>query len=146
MGQCKRLIGQRRRLRNDGHKHPRADSCTASTPKAASAAGNAPSSIHHLRQCAAKINVSACVVIRGQQRRSHHNVMLRTVHMTGGQRHHLFNDGDRISRCARHAQLDYAVKPLGMAFVAYIVSVHAACLAVFFLWHISHSISISASR
>ena len=48
-------------------------------------------------------------------------------------RHHLFNDGDRISRRARHAQLDYAVKPLGVAFAAYIVSVHAASLAVFFL-------------
>ena len=48
-------------------------------------------------------------------------------------RHHLFNDGDRISRRARHAQLDYAVKPLGVAFAAYIVSVHAARLAVFFL-------------
>ena len=39
MGQCKRLIGQGRRLRNDGYKHPRADSRTAGTPKAASAAG-----------------------------------------------------------------------------------------------------------
>lgn len=53
--------------------------------------------------------------------------------MTGGQRHHLFNDGDRISRCACHAQRNYAIKPSGMAFAAYIVSVHAARLAVFFL-------------
>lgn len=83
VGQCKRLIGQGRRLRNDGHKHPCADSRTASTPKAASAAGNAPSSIHHLRQCAAKINVSACVVVCSQQCRSYHHMMLRTVHMTG---------------------------------------------------------------
>lgn len=133
VGQCKRLIGQGRRLRNDGHKHPCADSRTASTPKAASAAGNAPSSIHHLRQCAAKLNVSACVVVCRQQCRSYHHMMLRTVHMTGGQRHHLFNDGDRISRCACQAQRNDAIKPSGMAFVAYIVSVHAARLAVFFL-------------
>ena len=35
--------------------------------------------------------------------------------------------------CARHAQRNYAIKASGMAFAAYIVSVHAARLAVFFL-------------
>ena len=57
--------------------------------------------------------------------------------MTGGQRHHLFNDGDRISRCACHAQRNDAIKPSGMAFVAYIVSVHAAEIPLSLQFYIS---------
>ena len=71
-------------------------------------------------------------MIRRQQRRSDHHMVLRPVHMAARQRHHPLDNGDRIARGLPQAQLHEAVKPLHMAVATHVVPVYAARLGELF--------------
>ena len=43
-----------------------------------------------------KINVPSCIFVSCQQCSPYHDMMFRPVHMAEGERHHFFNDGNRI--------------------------------------------------
>ena len=96
VGECERLDGQGRGLGNDGDEHAGTDACPARAPEAAGAAGNIPPAVHHLRQCALQVDIAASVFIGGQQRGTHHHMMLRPVHMAKGHSHHFLDDRDGV--------------------------------------------------
>ncbi len=61
-------------------------------PQNPRAARNALPAIFHLCQRSGQINVTARILICCQQRRTDHNVMLRTVHVTERKCHHFVED------------------------------------------------------
>lgn len=94
VGEGKRLDGQGRGLGDDGDEHAGADSRPARAPEAAGAAGNVLAAVHHLHQGVVQVDIASGVFVGGQQRGTHHHVMLRPVHMAKRHGHHFFDDPD----------------------------------------------------
>ena len=133
MGEGKRLHGQGRGFGDDGDEHAGADPRPARAPEAAGAAGNVLAAVHHLHQGVVQVDIASGVFVGGQQRGTHHHVMLRPVHMAKRHGHHLLDDLDGVLGGLVHAQPDDSVQPLGVAVVAHIVPVDAPGLAQFLL-------------
>lgn len=123
------LGGQRRGAGHDGHVLPGADACPAGAPEPASPARHRPAAAGDLPQGRFQVQRPARVFVGGQQRRAHHHVMFRAVHVAERHRHHLPDEGDGIGGAGRQAKPEDAVQPLGVAAVADIVAVDAAGFA-----------------
>ena len=123
------LPGQRRGRCHDGQKLPCADPRPAGAPEAAGPAGDGFAPAVHLPEGALQVQLSAGVFIGGQQRRPHHHMVLRPVHMAEGQVHHPAEDGGGVRGGLGQAKAEDAVHALGMAVIAHIVAVDAAGLA-----------------
>ena len=79
-----------------------------------------------------QIDPAARIPVCRQQGGANHDVMLRSVHMTEGQMHHLFDDRNGILCGFCLAQADDGIEAAGMAVIAYIVPMHTSGLAVLF--------------
>jgi hypothetical protein len=89
--------------------------------------------MHHLNNGGFQVNVSPGILVSGQKSRTHHNMMLRPMHMAKWLFHHLVDYFDRIPGCFLKAQADDNIHASRMALIADIVPVHAARLAIFLL-------------
>lgn len=69
--------------------------------------------------------------IGGEQRRSHHHMVLWPVHIAEGQVHHPAEDSGGVGGSLRQAQAEDGVHALGMAVIANIMAVDAPGLAGF---------------
>ena len=125
--------GQRCGAGHDGHVLPGADARPAGAPESAGPARHSPAAAGDLPQGRFQFQLPARVFVGGRQRRAHHHMVFRAVHMAERHRHHLPDEGDGVGGVGRQAKPEDAVQPLGVAAVADIVTVDAAGLAGLFL-------------
>ena len=118
--------GQRCGAGHDGHVLPGADARPAGAPESAGPARHSPAAAGDLPQGRFQFQLPARVFVGGQQRRAHHHMVFRAVHMAERQVHHPPEDGDRVRGGLGETQAENAVHTLGMAIAAYIVPVDAA--------------------
>lgn len=125
------LPGQGRGCRGDGQELPRADPRPAGAPEAAGPAGDSFAPAVHLPESALQVQLAPGIFIGGEQRRSHHHMVLWPVHMAEGQVHHPAEDSGGVGGSLRQAQAEDGVHALGMAVIANIMAVDAPGLAGF---------------
>ncbi len=128
-----RFVSQWRGLGDDRHEHPSADASTAGAPEPAGSARNALASGHHLVQGFRQVDLAPGVLVGREQGRPHHYMVLGTVHVAEGLRHHLLNDFNGISGRLGEAKPDDGVQSRRVAVVADVVPMDTAGLAAFLL-------------
>ena len=127
------FLGQRGGLGHNGQELARADPRPAGAPKAAGSAGNGLAPAVNLLEGFFQLQRTPGIPVGGKQRRPHHHMVLRTVHMAERQLHHPPHDRHRVGGGFGEAQAKDAVHTLGMAVAADIMSLHTAGLAGFLL-------------
>ena len=132
VGKGKGFDRQRSGPGDDGDEHARADSGSAGAPETAGPARDVFSSAQHFRQSLFEHNLSARPGIGGQQRGTDQHMMFRTMHMTEGQGHQMFQDFDWISGGFLQALTDHGIHSGGMACIADIVAMDASGFAELF--------------
>lgn len=128
-----RLLGKRRRFGDNGDEHSGTDGRSAGAPEAAGPTRYGFSAMQHFDKGCFQVDVSPGVPICGQKSRTHHDMMLWSVHVAKRLFHHLVNNLERVPGFFLETQTDDKIHPGSMALVADIVSIDAARLAVFLL-------------
>ena len=129
VAQAPGLGGQRRRSCHDGHVLPGADASTAGAPESAGTARHGTAAAGDLPQGRFQVQLTSRVLVGSQQRRAHHHMVFRAVHVAERHRHHLPDEGNRVGGVGRQTKPEDAVQPMGVAAVADIVAVDAAGFA-----------------
>lgn len=93
--------------------------------------GTALPRLYISRESALQVQLAPGIFIGGEQRRSHHHMVLWPVHMAEGQVHHPAEDSGGVGGSLRQAQAEDGVHALGMAVIANIMAVDAPGLAGF---------------
>ena len=102
-------MGQGRGIGDDGHIHARAEPRAAGAPESADAAGHGPAPAVHLPQGFGQLNISAGVPVCRQQGGTHHDVVLRPVHMAKVHGHHFLQNFKGVSALFAEADGKYPI-------------------------------------
>ena len=113
-------------------RNPPSEPTSAGTPESAGSSWNGFPTVQHFHHRFPQINSTSRIFICSKQRRSHHDMMLRSMHMAKRCIHHLPDNLDRISGCFVYTQGKNGVQSLRMTIITNIMPVLASGLAQFF--------------